>query len=114
MMKFRPWGFWIVLWQWPLFSKGPRYKLKSLYFKRGGAISMQRHTHRTEDWRCVFGEGDFYAEPMVINGRKGFFDDGYIGYSVKPNQWHRYEAKTPSLFLETQRGICMESDIERA
>jgi hypothetical protein len=27
--------------------------------------------------------------------------------------WHRFKAVQNSLILETQRGICMESDIER-
>lgn len=117
MFKFRPWGWWAVLWQWPLFSEGPRYKLKLLYFKKGGAISMQRHMQRTEQWKFLFS--------TWRNGfmKRGFHDDWppkrvsaiAAQYPIQRDEWHRYYSREGvTLVLETQRGICQESDIERA
>lgn len=136
MFKFRPWGFWIVLWQWPLFSKGPRYKLKLLYFKVGGAISLQRHFERSEAWRVILGAGDVIlrktkdkaTSPELINFglavvktegetmpfREEFGVSHLYCFTVPAKFWHKFTASTSSLILETQRGICMESDIERA
>lgn len=115
MFKFRPWGFWLVLWQWPLFSKGPRYKLKLLYFKKGGAISMQRHANRTEKWVKLFGSPDY----IYLWRMDGDYESSKVKISTLPVtleklRWHQYNANKTTLILETQRGICLESDIERA
>jgi hypothetical protein len=137
LFKRRTWGWWAVLWQWPLFSKGPRYKLKLLYFKKGGSISLQRHFHRTEKWFLIFGHGNvirrkskdktatpetvsYGTAPIKTEGsvlllRGGEFSVGYFAesFNVPVKFWHRFKAVQNSLILETQRGICMESDIER-
>jgi mannose-6-phosphate isomerase-like protein (cupin superfamily) len=110
----RPWGFWLLLHQWPLFSKAPRYKLKLLYFKKGGAISMQRHKNRTELWRWLWGQGNWSlgAELNDLRSRSSCGWGSFI--FVNKMEWHTYQALiTSTLVLETQRGICMESDIER-
>ena len=112
MFKFRPWGFWLVLWQWPLFSKGPRYKLKLLYFKRGGAISLQRHFLRSECWRFLHGYGVFGFD-LTLDTRIAL-KALYVPFYIPAEKWHVYRAVEPTLVLETQRGICQETDIERA
>lgn len=105
----RPWGFWLLLHQWPLFIKGPRYKLKLLYFKRGGAISMQRHNNRSENWKNIFGIGVFDPDPIGYDYRNILWKSRYF----ERQEWHQYTASSPTLVLETQRGICTETDIER-
>ena len=47
----RPWGFYEVLMQ------KPEYKVKSLTVLPQGEISLQRHSHRSEHWYIISGEG---------------------------------------------------------
>ncbi|HLD65987.1 MAG TPA: mannose-1-phosphate guanylyltransferase/mannose-6-phosphate isomerase [Pseudomonas sp.] len=45
----RPWGSYTVL------EEGPRFKIKRIVVKPGGALSLQMHHHRSEHWVIVQG-----------------------------------------------------------
>jgi len=73
---------------------------------------LQRHALRSEVWRFVFGGGS-----MDVEHHKSPASDVMCGIvvHVPVNVWHQYHADhSATLVLETQRGICLESDIERA
>jgi len=95
----RPWGWWIALYS------AKRFKLKLLYFKRTGQLSMQRHKKRHELWLFLFGSGEFYMETPPEKGS---------AVLVRRHKWHQYTAHERTLVLEVQFGeSCNESDIER-
>lgn len=95
----RPWGFWLLL------LERKHFKVKLLYFKRGGKLSMQRHKDRHELWLFLKGEGHMaYSTPP---------NKGDVKH-IRPHRWHQYTATTKTLVLEIQYGTrCEESDIER-
>jgi len=97
------WGLHLVLF------KGMSFKVKLLYFKKGGAISYQKHQHRAELWCWIFGEGAFkLGENQFFMRHKG------ETLMVPKGEWHQYIAKKPTLILEVQHGgMCKENDIER-
>lgn len=87
--------------------RGKHFKVKLLYFKEGGSISMQRHKHRSELWLLVFGLME------IMNGELGDFKAGHWEV-IEEMEWHKFKAKKPSLVLECQFGSkCKENDIER-
>lgn len=95
----RPWGWWAVL------LARENFKLKLLYFKRGGQISMQRHKYRHELWLFLKGSGKPTGSTPITAGK-------YVHFSRY--KWHQYKAYSPTLVLEIQYGTkCCEADIER-
>lgn len=100
----RPWGRWQVL------VEGPDYKVKTLTVLPGQRLSLQRHEQREEYWQVLEGVADvrlgsswsriFPMETLFIAKR----------------QWHQLYngGPKPLVILETQRGVCIEEDIERA
>lgn len=48
---FRPWGSYDVL------TYGERYKVKHVFVKPGGSLSLQKHKHRSEHWVVIKGKG---------------------------------------------------------
>lgn len=104
----RKWGWYLTL------SSRKYFKVKLLYFKKYGEISLQRHENRSEQWLFIFGNGlakrkcpSYFIESMSeISGGDTFLIP--IGY------WHWYKARSRTLVLEIQVGLCEESDIERA
>lgn len=96
----RPWGFWLVL------ISRRTFKVKLLHFKKGGAISLQRHLHRHELWLFLSGEGKMaYSTPPKAGDYK----------MIRRHHWHQYTARKPTWVLEIQYGtLCEESDIVRA
>jgi mannose-1-phosphate guanylyltransferase/mannose-6-phosphate isomerase len=100
----RPWGYFETL------NIGPRFQVKLLHVKPGGALSMQMHHHRSEHWVVVQGtakvtNGD--EERLVREG-----ESNYIGATV----WHRLEnpGKVPLELIEVQIGSYLgEDDIVR-
>ena len=96
------WGFYITL------LKGKHFKVKMLYFKEGGAISMQLHHHRNELWLFIFGRGKWKTKSYEQPVRAG--DCMHVAI----NRFHQYIAEIPTLVLECQYGgKCSEKDIER-
>jgi mannose-6-phosphate isomerase-like protein (cupin superfamily) len=105
-MKLKRWGFYITL------LSGKYFKLKLLYFKKGGEISLQRHFWRDEVWCFIFGKGVF--KNYVSHECKCVYHviKGHCHFVPKKN-WHHYKAERPTLVFELQKGVCRESDIER-
>lgn len=96
----RPWGWWLVL------LSRKHFKVKLLRFKRGGAISLQRHEHRNELWLFLSGGGKMAYSTAPRPGDYKMIRHGH---------WHQYTATKPTLVLEIQYGSqCNEMDIERA
>jgi mannose-6-phosphate isomerase-like protein (cupin superfamily) len=94
-------------WGWHLtLLKGKHFKVKLLYFKKGGEISAQRHQKRHELWIWIKGH------------RHGLFNNLAVAppYKEVPlNTWHHYRSSSGrSVVLEIQYGLeCREDDIER-
>lgn len=108
----------IKRWGWMLtLLRGKHFKVKLLYFKKHGSISMQMHKKRSELWLWIFGKGELTFLPkalskaltMVRNVKPGDF------FNIPNDCWHHYWAKSPTLVLEIQYGDkCSERDIQRA
>jgi hypothetical protein len=83
----RSWGWYFVI------LSRKNFKIKLLKFKRGGALSVQRHNFRKELWLFL---------------KEGSFREIQVG------EVHTYYCVTPAYILEIQYGErCEESDIER-
>lgn len=99
-------------WGWMLtLFKGKQFKVKLLYFKKDGEISMQRHKYREELWLYIFGKGKMH------HGTPGLYENVKKGMKsiIPPNVWHLYRAEEPTLVLEIQYGDkCSDRDIKRA
>lgn len=96
-------------WGWYLTVYSARYfKIKFLYFKKGGECSNQMHSTREETWLFLFGSGSFLSG----QGIAAAIAAGDAAY-VPARAWHQYKALKPTLVLEIQTGICREDDIER-
>lgn len=95
----RPWGYWALL------INRKYFKVKLLYFKKNGQLSLQKHKYRTELWLFLKGSGSLYYGGSISEGM----------YAIIPkNEWHQYKAKRPTIVLEIQYGLsCNEQDIER-
>jgi mannose-1-phosphate guanylyltransferase / mannose-6-phosphate isomerase len=105
-MKLKPWGFYITL------LKGRYFKVKLLYFKKGGEISLQKHKRRDELWCFIYGEGTF--QNYIKHSKVSYEILKGHSHFVPENNWHHYKARKPTLVLEIQKGLCSEDDIERA
>lgn len=92
--------------------KGKHFKVKLLYFKEGGAISMQRHKHRDELWLWIFGDGHMLQSQDQKRASHAPRAGDYL--LIEKMRWHKYIAQKPTLVLEIQTGKCSERDIERA
>ena len=101
----RKWG------TYEIFVEEKEYLIKILTIFPRKNISMQRHTHRTEDWLVLEGKGifvlDYKTFPTVPKNR----------IKVLPLSWHWVKNTSydnPLCILETWFGdILEESDIER-
>ena len=100
----RPWGEWRVL------SAEPGCVVKRIRVNPGARLSLQRHTHRSEHWIIVVGEGAATLNEATIPlspGSTVFIPAGGI---------HRI-ANTGTgdlIFIEVQTGaVLSEDDIER-
>jgi mannose-1-phosphate guanylyltransferase/mannose-6-phosphate isomerase len=100
----RPWGYFAVL------QEGPFFKIKSIYVKPGGRLSLQYHNYRSEHW-------------VVVKGIATVSDGDQI-YEVKTNQStyipalrkHRLANNTNNdlIIIEVQTGsVVDEADIVR-
>lgn len=100
----RPWGFYEVLMQ------KPEYKVKSLTVLPQGEISLQRHSHRSEHWYIISGEG-----LVTKNGSKiRVLPGDSVDLPVK--EIHRVTniGGQNLVFIEISRGDYLgEDDIER-
>lgn len=98
----RSWG-----WYWTILDRGD-FKLKLLWFKKNGELSMQRHKFRNELWLFMRGAGIFKLDEKTNAVSSGAY------YQIEVNQWHKYKAINGTLVFEIQYGeSCEEGDIER-
>lgn len=86
----RKWGLYFT------FIDRKHFKVKILWFHKGGRLSNQYHNLRNELWLFLSGE-----------------DSGLWKY-IACRELHTYHAEKPALILEIQYGEkCEESDIVR-
>ena len=111
--KQRAWGWYATLIRTPWFC------VKVLRFKPNGALSMQRHGHRTEIWFIPFpiGRGlvKCNAEKEHFN-KIHYFRSKLLGvWIIRKNYWHQFIAYgKPVYAIELQYGRKItEEDIER-
>lgn len=100
-MVVRKWGFYLTL----LSMKG--FKIKLLFFRKGRACSLQRHSKRGELWLFLMGQGLMENNTSYEGLSKGGYEHVPLG------NWHRFTAYKTTIVLEIQYGECRENDIER-
>ncbi|MEQ8247522.1 MAG: mannose-1-phosphate guanylyltransferase/mannose-6-phosphate isomerase [Alphaproteobacteria bacterium] len=101
---YRPWGHYKEL------DRGPGFRVKLVHVKPDGALSLQRHHHRSEHWVIVSGVAKVTRGEDVFELRQD--ESTFIPKMTK----HRLEnpSKEPLNLIEVQTGpILEESDIER-
>ncbi len=100
----RPWGFFEVL------AEGPLYKVKTLVVEPGKRLSLQAHLHRDEHWVVVEGEA------WVTLGEEQLFLERGQSTFIPRGCRHRLENRSESRMriIETQVGSYLgEDDIQR-
>jgi mannose-6-phosphate isomerase len=100
----RPWGGYEVL------SDEPTHKVKRLTVEPGQRLSYQRHSHRSEHWFVVGGEG-----VVTVDGVERTVSAG-DAIDVPVDAAHRISSRGPGplVFIEVQHGSSFgEDDIER-
>lgn len=107
MYEKRLWGEYKVL-DYQVSEDGENCLTKELIVSSGKHISYQRHSHRTEVWTFVKGEGRLILDGVIREVKRG--DVAYI----KPGEKHAIIADTQLHFIEVQVGDELtEEDIER-
>lgn len=99
----RPWGSYEVLYE------TDTYKVKRFIVKSGKRISYQYHNNRSEHWCIVQGKGNF-----ILDGMNRTVTVGDV-LSIDVGSLHRIHniGMEDLVVIETQLGICEESDIVR-
>ena len=100
----RPWGWFESL------TLGPRFQVKRICVKPGGALSLQSHHHRAEHWIVVEG-----TARVTIADTVRLLSENESVY-VPLGAIHRLEnpGKVPVMLIEVQTGIYLgEDDILR-
>ncbi len=107
MYEKRRWGEYRVL-DSSFYTDGRRSLTKELVVESGRQLSYQRHTHRTEIWTVVSGQGE-----VVLDGEAVPVSEGSV-VSIKPSQMHSVRALEELRIIEVQLGgLLEEEDIER-
>ena len=101
----RPWGSYYVL------ADADDHKVKRIVVEPGKRLSYQRHSHRSEHWFFLQGEGRFVLDEIEVPIVTGQAVDIPAGCA------HRIEntsADEPLVFIEVQHGTYFgEDDIVR-
>ena len=100
----RPWGWFESL------TLGPRFQVKRICVKPGGALSLQSHHHRAEHWIVVEG-----TARVTIGDTQRLLSENESVY-VPLGAVHRLEnpGKVPVMLIEVQTGTYLgEDDILR-
>ena len=103
-LVYRPWG------HYKLLQEGNQYKVKKIYVKPGGKLSMQKHMHRNEHWIVVSGTATVSIDDQTFIVRPN--ESTYI----QMGQRHRLEnqGKIELVMIEVQVGeYTGEDDIIR-
>ncbi len=107
----RPWGYYRVL------HEAPGIKVKELTVDPGAALSMQRHSGRSEFWLVSEGEATVHGLNAATDGELRGNYTRHQHLSIEANEWHQLinEQPSPLRVIEIQYGErCEEEDIERA
>ena len=108
MYEERRWGSYRVI-DDTTYADGRHSLTKSITINAGKNISYQVHSHRSEAWTIVEGEG-----LLVLDGEERKIAAGDI-VSIPVGHWHALKALTTLTFIEVQTGNpLIEEDIERA
>lgn len=95
----RPWGFFETL------LEGHHFLVKKIWIRAHQRISLQRHSHRSENWVVVEGSGTLTCGNTVIPAGPG------TTLFVPENAVHRAEAGEDGLcIIEVQRGAHLSED----
>jgi mannose-1-phosphate guanylyltransferase/mannose-6-phosphate isomerase len=100
----RPWGWFAIL------EQGPSYKIKHIFIKPKGRLSLQMHNHRSEHWIVISGTA------TVTRGNETFFVHQNESTFIPATEKHRLEnsGKIPLRIIEIQSGEYLgEDDITR-
>lgn len=107
MYEERRWGTYRVV-DDSQYEDGHHSLTKSITVMAGKSTSYQRHSHRTEVWTIVEGDG-WYA----LDGRVIPIKAGEVAY-IPVGHWHALKANTRMTLIEVQTGNqLLEEDIER-
>ena len=100
----RPWGSYTTL------EESAEFKIKRIEVKPGGALSLQRHQHRSEHWVVVAGQA------TVFNGDAEFTVNVNQSTYIPAGRKHRLSNRTKEnlVLIEVQVGTYLgEDDIQR-
>lgn len=100
----RPWGTYTVL------EDGDNYKIKRIVVKKGAALSLQMHHHRSEHWIVVSGTA------KVVNGDRELLVATNESTYIPAGHKHRLEnpGRIDLVMIEVQSGAYLaEDDIVR-
>jgi mannose-1-phosphate guanylyltransferase/mannose-6-phosphate isomerase len=100
----RPWGSFSIL------EQGPHHKIKHIYIKPKGRLSLQMHNHRSEHWIVVSGTA------KVTRGDEVFYVHQNESTFIPSTFKHRLEnpGMIPLRLIEIQSGEYLgEDDIIR-
>ena len=100
----RPWGKY-----WKLYEE-PGVWVKRIEVNPGGRLSLQRHSHRSEKWVVVAGEGLAIVDEQEIPVKAGVVVDVPLGAIHRIGNL----GKDKLIFIEVATGdLLSEEDIER-
>lgn len=107
MYEERRWGeYWVV--DHTEADDGYKSLTKRLTLNPGNSISYQRHSHRTEIWTFIDGEGE-----IVLGTERRFIGRGET-VCIPAGTLHALKAVSHLTFIEVQTGdLLIEEDIER-
>ncbi len=99
----RPWG------RWEEYINESNYRVKRIIVHSGMRLSLQKHMFRSENWVIVQGKGLF-----SLNGESKELTAGDI-VNIPVEGIHQVEntGEEDFIFIETQLGKCIETDIVR-
>ncbi len=103
-MEHRPWG------EFKRLTVGPRYQVKRITVKPGGATSLQMHHHRAEHWVVVAGTAE-----VTVGGETRLLRENEAAY-LPLGMAHRLAnpGRIPLELIEVQSGAYLgEDDIQR-
>ncbi len=107
MYEKRVWGEYKVL-EYLRHADGNNSLTKHLIIKPGCHISYQKHSHRSEIWTIVEGEGKLILEQNITPVKRG------DTVNIKPGMHHAIKADSELHIIEVQIGEELtEEDIER-
>ncbi len=102
--SFRPWGSFEAI------ARGDRYQVKKIVVDPGGALSLQKHHHRSEHWIVVKGTAEVVrdAEELIVRENESvYLPQGCVHRLSNPG-------KIPLELIEVQVGSYLgEDDIVR-